>query len=138
MGRNSAIKHFDATPEGQPMELADSQRGRQPIVHELLKSPWLMRASDLLRRDETWSTKRVEQSVEAVWDAERQRPIGFVRNGRTWTVDAIIQTWTVERSWWDRRRQISRHVWRVVARGGVYDLAFDRLENTWFLLGIQD
>jgi hypothetical protein len=53
-------------------------------------------------------------------------------------VDAVIQTWSVERSWWDRRRQVSRHMWRVVARGGVYDLAFDRLEHAWLLFGIQD
>jgi len=138
MGRNSAIKHFDATSEGQPMELADSQHGRQPIVRELLKSPWLMRASDLLSRDETWSTKRVAQAVDVVWDAERQRPAAFVRDRRTWTIDAVIQTWSVERSWWDPRRQVSRHMWRVVARGGVYDLAFDRLAGAWFLLGIQD
>jgi hypothetical protein len=138
MGRNSAIKHFDATPEGQPMELADSQRGRQPVVHELLKSPWIARASDLLCREDTWSTKRVDESVEVTWDADRQRPATFVRQGRTWRIDAVIQTWTVERSWWNPRRQVSRHIWRVVARGGVYDLAFDRIRNAWSLLGIQD
>jgi hypothetical protein len=138
MGLNSAIKHFDATPEGQLIELEDSQRGRQPIVLELLRSPWLMRASDLLKREDSCSTKRVEQPVEVFWDARTQRPVSFVRNGRRWTIDAVIQTWTVERSWWDPRRRISRHIWRVVARGGVYDLAFDRLENAWSLLGIQD
>lgn len=138
MGRNSAIKHFDATPEGQPMEFYDSQRGRQPIVRELLRSPWIMRASDLLCREDTWSTKRIERPVEVVWDADRQRPVAFLREERTWRIDAVIQTWTVERSWWNFRRHVSRHVWRVVARGGVYDLAFDRVRNAWFLLGIQD
>ncbi len=138
MGRNSAIKHFDATPEGQAIEFTDSQHGRQPVVRELLRSPWLMRASDLLKREGTWSTKRLEQPVDVVWDASKQRPTGFVRGGTSWTVDAVIQTWSIERSWWDPRRRISRHVWRVVARGGVYDLAFDRVENAWLLLGIQD
>ncbi len=138
MGRNSAIKHFDATPEGQPMELADSQQGRQPIVRELLRNPWIMRASDLLHREDTWSTKRIERPVEVVWDTERQRPVAFLREERTWRIDAVIQVWTVERSWWNPRRHVSRHVWRVVARGGVYDLAFDRVRNAWFLLGIQD
>ena len=138
MGRNSAIKHFDATPEGQAIEFEDSQRGRQPIVRELLGSPWIMRASDLLKRDGTWSTKRVGQPVDVVWDAERQRPTAFVRCGRMWSIDALIQTWTIERAWWDPRQRVSRHIWRVVARGGVYDLAFDRLENVWLLLGIQD
>lgn len=120
------------------MELIDSQHGRTPVVFELLRSPWLMRASELLKREETWSTKRIEQPVEVAWDAERTRPLSFVRNGRIWKVDAVIQAWSVERSWWDPRRQISRQIWRVVARGGVYDLAFDRLENAWLLLGIQD
>jgi len=138
MGRNSAIKHFDTTPDGQPMELADSSHGRQPIVRELLRSPWLVRASDLLTKDETWSAKRVAQSVEVIWDAAQQRPTAFVRDGRTWKIDAVIQSWSVERSWWDPRRRVSRHMWRVVARGGVYDLAFDRLELTWLLLGVHD
>ncbi len=138
MGRNSAIKHFDATPEGQAVELTDSRRGRQPIVRELLRSPWLTRASDLLKREGTWSTKRIGQPVEVVWDAQKQRPVAFVRDKRLWAVDAVIQTWSVERSWWDPRRRISRHIWRVISRGGVYDLAFDRLANTWLLLGIQD
>ena len=97
-----------------------------------------MRASDLRCREDTWSTKRIERPVEVVWDAERQRPLEFLREDRTWRIDAVIQSWTVERSWWNPRRQVSRHVWRVVAHGGVYDLAFDRVRNTWFLLGIQD
>ena len=138
MGSNSAIKHYELTPEGQAIELTDSQHSRQPIVRELLKSPWLVRASELLRREESWSAKRIEQAVDVVWDAQKRRPAGFVRAGRTWTIDAVIQTWSVERSWWDPRRRISRYLWRVVSRGGVYDLAFDRLEKTWFLLGIHD
>ena len=138
MGRNSAIKHYETTPEGQPMELEDSQHGRQPVVRELLKSPWLVRASELVLRDDAWSTKRTDEQIDVVWDGERQRPVAFVRGGKRWKIDAIIQTWSVERAWWDPRRRVSRHVWRVVARGGVYDLAFDRIENSWFLFGIQD
>jgi hypothetical protein len=138
MGRNSAIKQFNARPEGQPMELVDSLHGRTPAIHELLQSPWLVRASELLKRDETFSTKRLEQPLDVTWDPERERPAAFVRNGRTWRVDAVVQTWSVERSWWERRKRVSRQMWRVIARGGVYDLAFDRLENAWFLLGVQD
>lgn len=138
MGRNSAIKHYDVTPEGQPMELSASTHARLPVVLELLRSPWIVRASDLGCRDGSWSTKRTAEPVEVVWDATRLRPVSFVRNGRVWRIDAVIQTWSVERSWWDRNRQLSRYMWRVVARGGVYDLAFDRLENAWLLLGIQD
>lgn len=138
MSRNAAIKHYDVTPDGQPMELLESPHGKRPVVLELLRSPWIMRASDLVRKEGTWSTKHTEEPVDVVWDPQAGRPVSFVRNGRTWRIDAVIQIWTIERSWWDPRRQVSRHVWRVVARGGVYDLAFDRLTNAWLLLGIQD
>jgi hypothetical protein len=138
MSRNSAIKHYDATPEGQPLELLGSEHSRRPIVLELLRSPWIVRASELVSREGVWSAKHAEEPVAVVWDPKTARPVSFVRNGRRWNVDAVIQTWTVERSWWNPRQQVSRHVWRVVARGGVYDLAFDRLANTWLLFGIQD
>ncbi len=138
MGRNAAIKRYNARPEGQPIELWDEQHGRLPIVMELLKSPWIMRASDLLKRDGACATKRIDEVIEVIWDAERQCPIGFERNNKRYRVDGIIQVWASERSWWDRSRRVSRRFWRVLARGGVYDLSYDRLEKQWFLVGIQD
>lgn len=137
MGRNSAIKHYDATPAGQPLELWEGGHGRLPVIVELLKSPWIMRASDLLARDGS-AVKRAEEPVAVVWDPDRRCPASFVRNRRTYRIDAVIQVWAAERAWWDRRSRVSRRYWRVLARGGVYDLAYDRVADGWLLIGIQD
>lgn len=120
------------------MELWDEQHGRVPIVLELLKSPWIMRASDLVRKDGALATKRSEEPVEVSWNDERQSPAAFVRDGKVYRIDGIVQVWASERSWWDRRKHVARRYWRVLARGGVYDLAYDRLERVWLLVGIQD
>lgn len=138
MGRNSAIKSFNASPAGQPAELFDTRHGRLPVVMELLKSPWIVRASDLMRLDGTSATKRAEQPVAVVWDAERQYPTSFLRGQARYRIDAVVQIWATDRAWWDPRRRVSRRYWRVLARGGVYDLAYDRETGVWVLVGIQD
>ncbi len=138
MGRNAAIKHYDMTPEGQPVELFESAHGRLPVIIELLKSPWIVRASDLVRRDGALAAKRADEVVEVAWDAVRQCPSSFTREGRTYRIDALVQVWAAERAWWDPRRRVSRRFWRVLARGGVYDLAYDRDRDEWLLVGIQD
>jgi len=97
-----------------------------------------MRASDLRRGDGSCATKLAEESVEVAWDAERQYPSFFIRAGRIYQIDAIVQIWAAERAWWDPRRKVSRRFWRVLARGGVYDLAYDRDRKVWLLIGIQD
>lgn len=138
MGRNAAIKRFDATRAGQPLELFESRPGRLPVVRELLASPWIVRASELVRRDGSAAARHVCEDVVVDWDAERGRPAAFSRGPKRYRVDAVIQVWAAERSWWDPRRHVSRRYWRVVSRGGVYDLAFDRTEGSWRLVGIQD
>ena len=138
MGRNVAIKRYDVTPAGQPVELLGSKHGRLPVILEILRSPWVMRASELPERDGSWSAKHAGEPVEIVWDPERRCPEAFVRAGRVWRVDSVVQVWSVERTWWDQRRRVSRRIWRVIARGGVYDLAFDRLVSCWLLFGIED
>jgi hypothetical protein len=138
MGRNADIKRFSAKNEGQPMELFDSKRGRLPVLLELLASPWIVRASDLTRPDGSCAAKHAEEDVEVVWDAAHQYPASFCRGGRVYRIDAIVQIWAAERAWWDPRRRVSRRFWRVLARGGVYDLAYDREHGTWRLIGIQD
>lgn len=138
MGRNTAIKRYDATPEGQAMELLDGKPSRLPVIVELLRSPWLVRASELLGRDGACSTKQAEETLDVTWDPDRRCPKAFIRAGRTYRVDAIVQVWAAERAWWDPRRHVSRRFWRVLARGGIYDLAYDRLAGTWLLVGIQD
>lgn len=138
VGRNTAIKQFDASPAGQPMELFDDARARVPVLIELLKSPWLIRASDLVFRDGGSATKRVEEPVTVQWDPERQCPRWFTREREHYRVDEVIQVWATERRWWDPRHRISRRFFRVLAGGGVYDVAFDQDAGGWLLIGVQD
>lgn len=138
MGRNAAIKHYDMNPAGQPAELFDTKRSRLPVIVELLRSPWLMRASDLAAGDGAHATKHAEEPVIVEWDAARQLPASFVRDKSRYRIQAVIQVWATDRSWWDPRRRVARRFWRVLARGGVYDLAYDRATGEWLLVGIQD
>jgi hypothetical protein len=138
VGRNASIKRFSATPKGQPLELFEGKSGRLPVIVELLASPWIVRASDLSRKDGSCAAKRAEETVDVVWDASHQLPSSFARAGHVYRIDAIVQMWATERAWWDPRRRVSRRFWRVLSRGGVYDLAYDRTRDTWLLIGIQD
>lgn len=138
MGRNSAIKHYDATPAGQPLELFPSKRSRLPVIVELLASPWIVRASDLTRKDGAYAAKRADEPVSVEWDADRGCPTAFTRTQRRYRIDAVLQVWAVERAWWNPRKRVARRFYRVLSRGGVYDLAFDRATRTWSLVGIQD
>lgn len=138
MGRNHAIKSFDPRKPGQPLDLFTATDTRLPVIMELLRSPWISRASDLAHDTSGLAGKRREQSVEVVWDGSRGAPRSFVAEGRDHAIDAIVQTWAVERAWWDPRRRLSRRCYRVLARGGLYDLAYDRLSDSWFLTGVVD
>lgn len=137
MGENAAIKRFDPR-SGTNDDLFTSVRGRLPVVLELLKSPWISRASDLLAEEDAASGKRVETPIEVAWDGEKRAPAAFTWKGRRHGVDALVQTWAVERRWWDDADRVSRRCFRVLARGGVYDLAYDRLTRSWLLVGIVD
>lgn len=138
MGHNSAIKRFSATPAGQPIELFDGSNGRMPVILELFASPWVIRASELMRRDGSCAAKHANEQLEVVWNAASQRPAQFTRAEETYVIDMIVQSWAIERVWWDPRARVSRRFWRVVARGGVYDIAYDRDSDSWLLTGIQD
>lgn len=138
MGRNAAIKHYDMTPEGQPMDLFSSKEGRLPVVIELLKSPWIFRASDLVGSGDAGLGKRREEAVAVAWDERRGCPAAFEWRSRGYRIDAVVQVWAIERFWWDPRKRVSRRIWRVLARGGTYDLAYDRLESAWRLIGQAD
>lgn len=136
MDHNTAIKRFDAHPSGQPQDLFSSMRGKTPIVLELLGTPWIRRGSDLPSGD--GAGRRAEVVVEVVWDGERGRPASFLYKGRRHVVDALVQCWAVERGWWDRASAVSRRCFRVLARGGVWDLAYDRSREEWLLVGVVD
>lgn len=132
MGHNSAIKAFDARRPGQPLDLFEDAEGKLPVVLELLSSPWLKRGSQVS------GPRRCEVEVPVVWDGERGRPRSFAWKGRVYVIDAIVQQWAVDALWWDRPRARSRRCFRVIARGGVYDLAYDRLGGRWLLVGVVD
>ncbi|HEX9092447.1 MAG TPA: DUF6504 family protein [Coriobacteriia bacterium] len=136
MSRNAAIKRFDARQTGQPIDLFDSVHGKAPVILELLATPWMRRVSDLPSGD--GAGKRTETAIAVDWDGERARPMWFEYRGKRYPVDTVVQQWAVERSWWDRRAAVSRRCFRVLARGGVWDLAYDRAREEWLLVGVVD
>jgi hypothetical protein len=136
VGRNAAIKRFDAHPSGQPQDLFATIDGKTPVVLELLGTPWIRRASDLPSGD--GAGKRAEVPVAVVWDADAARPATFDYKGRRHAIDTIVAQWSIERCWWDRSSAVSRRCFRVLARGGVWDLAYDRLLKEWLLVGVVD
>lgn len=138
MGRNHAIKAFDPHKEGQPLDLFTATDARLPVVLELLRSPWIVRASEIPAQASGLGGKKHEREVSVVWDGVRRAPASFTRDGRRYRVDALVQTWTVERGWWDPRRRLSRRCFRVLSRGGLYDLAYDRINGRWLLIGVVD
>ncbi len=138
MGRNRAIKTFDPRTTGQSLDLFTASDTRAPVILELLRSPWIVRASEMVPSVSGFAGKRREREIEVVWDAGRAAPRSFVTEGRRYTVDAVVQSWAVERAWWDPRKRLSRRCYRVLTRGGLYDLAYDRLGERWLLVGIVD
>jgi hypothetical protein len=119
------------------MDLFDDGRGRLPIVLELLRSPWIRRASELAAHDAS-AARRFEKPIDVAWNGSRRAPGVFVLQGRRYKVDALLQRWSVEQRWWREKERESRRCFRVLARGGVYDLAYDRLTDRWLLVGIVD
>lgn len=138
MGHNAAIRHFDPHPVGRTMSLFDEAVDRAPVIAEILSSPWLVRARDLLSSDAVAVTKRRNEPVEVVWDPGYRAPAAFRREDRTHRIDAVVATWAVERAWWDEDSRVSRRYWRVLSGTGTYDLAYDVVASAWVLLGVHD
>lgn len=138
MGRNAAIKQYNSTPPGQPMDLFSAPQGRRPVVAEILKSPWVVRASELMRGGDAGIGKRRDEPIDVTWDEKLGRPGSFRWRDRTYLIDGVVQTWAVERSWWNPGVHVSRRCWRVISRGGTYDMAYERVSRTWVLLGVCD
>jgi hypothetical protein len=125
VGRNTDIKRFDALQAGQPIDLFESAHGRLPVVLELLGTG-------------DGGGRRAEVAIEVDWDGEHARPAWFEYRGKRYTVDEIVSQWAVESRWWDRRTAVSRRCFRVLARDGVWDLAYDRAREEWMLTGVVD
>jgi hypothetical protein len=131
MGNNAAIRRFDARKAGQPLDLFESA-SRRPVVLELLSTPWIRRGSQVD------GPRRVEVVVPVEWDPERARPCSFTWKEKRYVIDALVQQWAIDSLWWDPSRVRSRRCFRVIARGGVYDLAYDRIDGRWLLVGVVD
>ncbi|MBN1192981.1 MAG: hypothetical protein JXA36_04750 [Coriobacteriia bacterium] len=138
MGRNRAIRSFDPHRAGHPLDLFTATDTRLPVIVELLKSPWISRASELMQPTSGLAGKLCERAIEVTWDGVRSAPRDFTLEGRRYVIDAVIQAWAVERAWWDPRKRLSRRCYRVLTRGGLYDLAYDRINDRWLLTGIVD
>ncbi len=138
MGRNRAIRQYDPRATGKSLDLFTASDTRTPVILELLRSPWIVRGSELGGGVSGFAGKRRERDVEVAWDAGRGAPRSFMADGRRYPVDAVVQSWAVERAWWDPRKRLSRRCYRVLARGGLYDLAYDRIADRWLLTGIVD
>jgi hypothetical protein len=140
MGRNHAIKRYEAHPSGQPVDLF--ARGiDSPVVAELLRSPWIGRASDLVAEADARGAdgKRAETPVRVSWDGTARVPTAFFRGAKRYDVEAVVGHWVEERGWWSPALHVSRRSFRVIAHtGAVFDLAYDRLGDGWLLVGIAD
>ncbi|MCK8114145.1 DUF6504 family protein [Anaerosoma tenue] len=138
MGRNRAIRQYDPRATGESLDLFTASDTRTPVILELLRSPWIVRGSELGGGVSGLAGKRRERAVEVVWDASRGAPRSFTADARRYSIDAVVQSWAVERAWWDPRKRLSRRCYRVLARGGLYDLAYDRIADRWMLTGVVD
>lgn len=138
MGRNADIKRYEAHTQGQPMDLFGAPDGRLPVILELLRSPWIVKGSEVAGSGSDVGARCVEEAIDVSWDGVRRCPAAFAWRERTYRVDAVVQTWHVERYWWSPSRRVSRRCFRVLARGGAYDLAYDRIGSRWLLFGIAD
>jgi hypothetical protein len=137
VGRNTAIKRFDPAT-GKTADMFSAKEGRLSVVVEMLKSPWIARGSDFVHEQDAALGKRRGEPVSVAWNALGRAPAAFEWHARDYPVEQVIQVWAIELYWWDLRRRVSRRCWRVLARGGTYDLAYDRLERRWLLLSEQD
>ena len=93
VGRNAAIKALNATPWVSRSSFRDQTLAASGFV-ELLKSPWIVRASDLARRDGVLAAKRPTSRSRSSGTGTGVRR-AFVR-GTTPPVDAVVQAWATE------------------------------------------
>lgn len=138
MGHNHAIKAFDPRTPGHTLDLFTSLDTRGPVLAELARSPWFVRAAELASPGSGLAGKRRERAIDVIWDEERGVPQAFLCDGRRYPVELVVQTWAVERAWWDPRRRVSRHYLRVLTGAGLYDLAYDHTSARWLLVGVVD
>ncbi len=138
MSRNTPIKRYTPLAAERADDLFSSKEGRAPVIEDLRRTPWFVSASELEHPGDGGLGKRIDEPVAVSWDAQRRVPAAFAWRSRVHDIQTVVQTWAVERAWWDAAHAVSLRCWRVIADGGTYDLAFDRRDGSWALLGMLD
>ncbi len=108
---------------------------------------------------ETRVTKRYDEPIEVTPDPlEADAPVGFSWRGRSYQIDARLDSWREAGEWWDARSARDREYHRVLARpagtlssgevdsdgflkgppGAVYDVYRDMAANRWRIARIWD
>ena len=72
--------------------------------------------------------------IAVTWDRVRRVPRSFLWRGRRYRVDDVLARWVVDTGWWNPAIRTSRRYVRVAAEGRVFDLCYDRLRKSWFLV----
>jgi hypothetical protein len=60
-------------------------------------------------------------------------PAAFLWRKRRWSIDRVLQRWSIDTGWWSAELHIDRRYLRVVAEGHVFDLFYDCRQRRWFL-----
>ena len=79
-------------------------------------------------------------------DAATGRPRSFVWRGVTWRVREVLSTWHLMARWWEatnpdhpRGGTTDRLCYRVLCQEfAIFEIYFDRAQNTWVLDRVQD
>ena len=85
-------------------------------------------------------SKRYNEPIR-VWGDTGEKPQAFVWRGRLYRVQQVIQFWTVNNDWWQKKPE-HRQYSLVEASGnfgaGVFELYFEAIKKQWFLSKVMD
>jgi hypothetical protein len=137
--RVSEIHGYPLRPGGFEEPLFPTSASRRAVMEHLLKSPWLMRASEFEGRigESAHSPKEPVEIRGSGGQVELVRPHCREGSSRRRIIDALDH-WREIREWWDEDSHVDRLVFRVLLSGGaVVNLALER-SRKWFLVGVVD
>lgn len=137
----SEIHRYPSRPAGFEELLFVTPVSKRAVGEHLLKSPWLVRASEL--RAESGESARAFREPVAV--RECAGGVEVVRlseaRGIAWRRKLVVEPlerWREVRNWWSEKDGADRQMFRVLLSGGtVVDLALER-SGKWLLTGVAD
>lgn len=140
MGENKGIKNYNYHHAGENLELFATTNGKMSVAEAILKSQWVTTAADLGKSKiaSASSGKFYDQEITVLYSEHLRRPLQFFWRRKFYKVDAVIGVWVLESCWWDAAKKQSRRYFRVLARGGTYDIYLDHLQEAWFLESVSD